>query len=317
MTEHESRPAVVVVAGPTAAGKSGAAVALAERFEGEVVNADSMQVYRYLDIGTAKPDAATRARVPHHLYDVVDPDQRYSAGRYAKEARIAVDAIAARGRVPIVTGGTGLYLRALLEGVVETPAVDPERRATLEAEAQAAREAGDPTQLHRRLAERDPESAARIHPNDLRRTLRALEILEASGRAASELRDAHRFGDRPYRSLYLVLDPGRDALDERIAARSKGMIDAGLLRELRGLLERRYPPTLPCFQAIGYRHLLPVAEGSEILPHALAAMIRDTRRFARRQRTWFRGVSEARWLDPSEPDALAEVVEAFLAESRS
>ncbi len=312
MAGADETPApVVVVAGPTAAGKSETAVAIAERFGGEILNADSMQVYRFLDIGTAKPAATLRARVPHHLYDVVTPDQRYSAGRYANDARQVANDVIARGNLPVLTGGTGLYLRAFLEGVVETPAVDPARRAALERESEEAVEQGDPHRLHRRLTALDPESAARIHPNDVRRTLRALEICESTGRLASELRDAHHFADRPYRDLYLVLDPGRAELDRRIAARSRAMIEGGLLQELRGLLDRGYATTLAPLQAIGYRHLLPVAEGRDTLAHALEEMIRDTRRFARRQRTWFRGVEHAVWVDPRDRDKVLGLVERF------
>lgn len=307
----ESPAPIVVVAGPTAAGKSEAAVEVAERFGGEVVNADSMQVFRFLDIGTAKPSPALRARVPHHLFDIVAPDQRYSAGRYGRDARSVVGEILERGNLPIVAGGTGLYLRALLEGVIETPEVNRERREALEREAEAAVAEGDPSRLHQRLAVCDPESAARIHPNDWRRIIRALEIFETSGRAASELRDEHHFADRPYRVLYLVLDPGRKELDRRIEVRSRGMVEGGLLQELRGLLRRGYARSLAPLQAIGYRHMLPVEEGSETLAHALESMIRDTRRFARRQRTWFRGVPDARWLDPANRDALFAQIEAF------
>ena len=310
--EKTEIPDVVVVAGPTASGKSAVALHLAERFGGEIVNADSMQVYRFLDIGTAKPTPADRQRVPHHLYDIVAPNERFSAGRYARAAREAATGIVERQKVPIFTGGTGLYLRAFLEGVVATPEVDLGRRRELEDEAKASEEAGDPGRLHRRLAACDPESAARIHPNDRRRTIRALEIQEASGRPASALRDEHHFSERPYRALYLVLDPGRGPLDRRIGERAHAMIEAGLLREVRALLSRGFGPELAPLQAIGYRHLLRVAEGLETLAHAEKEMVRDTRRFARRQRTWFRAVTNAEWFDPGQGDALTDRVERFL-----
>jgi len=310
----DARPPVVVVTGPTASGKTQAALRLAERFDVEVVGADSMQVYRYLDIGTAKPTLAERARVPHHMIDVVTPDVAYSAGRYLQESRAAAAAVHGRGRVVLLVGGTGLYIRAFLEGLVGEGGADEALRERLEREDARARAAGDATRLHRRLAAIDPDAADRIHPNDVRRLVRALEIAEQGRHAPSRLRRAHGFADRPYRSLHLALDPGVEALDRRIDARSEKMVEAGLLWELRSLLERGYPPTLRPFQAIGYRHMLPVAEGSDTLVNALEGMKRDTRRFARRQRTWLRGVREAVWLDPGDDDALVRRVERFLAD---
>ena len=310
---ERERPPVVVVTGPTASGKTPLAIRVAERIGGEIVNADSVQVYRYLDIGTAKPTPADRARVVHHLLDVVTPDVTYSAGRYAREARAAAARVHARGSPVVLSGGTGLYIRAFLEGLVSGGAADPELRGRLEKEHQRAVEEGDPERLHRRLRERDPTAAARIHPNDLRRVVRALELCELSGGSASGLRDRHRFGDRPYRSLHLVLDPGREALGARIDARCRAMLEGGLLQEVRGLRARGYGPELRPMQAIGYRHVGPVAEGSDTLAHALEGMQRDTRRFARRQLTWLRRVEGTIWLEPADEGAVLRAVEAFLA----
>jgi tRNA dimethylallyltransferase len=313
----EERPPVIVVTGPTASGKTSLAIELAQRFEGEIINADSMQVFRYMDIGTAKPSPAERALVPHHLFDVADPDESYSAGRYAREAREAAASIHARGHVVFLTGGTGLYIRAFLEGLVETGRADPQLRERLEqAQARAAGE-GDPQRLHRRLAELDPEAAGRIHPNDVRRTLRALEILEQSGELASQVRAAHGFADRPFRVLHLAIDPGREELRRRIARRCEAMVEAGLLREARELRERGYGPELRPMQAIGYRHIQPVVDGSDTLVNAVEAMKVDTRRFARRQRTWLRAVPDVHWHDPRRPEAIFERVEAFLERGAS
>jgi tRNA dimethylallyltransferase len=314
-TQDPSRPPVVVVAGPTAAGKSGVAIELALRFGGEVVNADSMQVYRDLDIGTAKPSLAERARVPHHLFDVVPPDVPYSAGRYAREARAAAASIHARGGLVVLVGGTGLYVRAFLDGLIDDAPAAPELRAALEAEARRAEREGDPTRLHRRLAARDPGSARAIHPHDVRRVVRALELLETTGTPPSLLRAAHGFADRPFRVLYLVLDPGRDELDRRIDARARTMIESGLLRECRALRARGYGPALRPLQAIGYRHMMPVVDGLDTLANALEGIRRDTRRFARRQRTWFRGVREAVWLHPDDRAGIEKVVAEFAAEA--
>jgi len=302
---------VVVVTGPTASGKTDLAIQLAERFDGEVINADSMQVYRYMDIGTAKPSLEERARVPHHLFDVVTPDADYSAGRYAEAARQVVREIDARGRLPIVAGGTGLYIRALLHGLINTGAAEPALREALEAEAEQALRDGNPGLLHDRLRKQDPSAAKSIHPHDIRRTIRALEIIVQSGQTASSVREDHSFGEDPFPALHLVLDPGRDVVSERIGTRCQAMIDAGLLREVRALRERGYGPELRSMQAIGYRHMNPVADGSDTLVNAVVSMAADTRRFARRQRTWLRKVKEAVWLDPKGADEAFSRVEDF------
>jgi tRNA dimethylallyltransferase len=311
----DPRPPVVVLGGPTAAGKSALGLVLAEAIDAEIVSADSMQVYRYLDIGTAKPGPAERARVPHHLIDVVNPDVPYSAGRYAEDARRAAALVHGRGRPVLVVGGTGLYVRALLEGLVPAGGADPELRVRLEAGDRRARERGDPGWLHRQLEERDPARAGELHPNDVRRLVRALEILERRGPAAAARAAAAREGC-PYHVLYLAVDPGVAALDARIDARCEAMIRAGLLQEVRGLRERGYGPELRPLQAIGYRHMHPVVDGVDTLVNALAAMKRDTRRFARRQRTWLRGVPEVRWFEPDDERAILALVERFLAGER-
>jgi tRNA dimethylallyltransferase len=303
---------VVVVTGPTATGKTPLAIDLALRFDGEIVNADSMQVFRYMDIGTAKPGPEERARVPHHLLDVVTPEVPYSAGRYAEEARAAASQIRSRGRTVVLAGGTGLYIRAFLEGLIETGRADPELRERLEREHEEAVAAGEPERLYRQLAASDPQAAARIHPNDVRRIVRALEIAARTGRPTSAVRGDHAFRDRPYRVLHLALDLDRETLAERIDARCAAMIEAGLLQEVRDLQDRGYGPELRPMQAIGYRHMLPVAAGSDTLANALEAMRRDTRRFARRQRTWLRAVPEAIWVDPRAPSEIHKRVESFL-----
>lgn len=309
----DARPPVVVLTGPTASGKTAAALQLAERFDCEIVSADSMQVYRYLDIGTAKPSLAERGRVAHHLIDVVPPDVEYNAGRFACEARAAAAAIHARGRIVLLVGGTGLYIRAFLDGLVDGGGADRNLRERLERDHADAVAKGDPGRLHRRLLEIDPEAAARIHPNDLRRIIRALELGMKDGVCASALRGAHGFADRPYRVLHLALDPGVEALDGRTDARCAEMIERGLLREVRDLLARGFSSQLRPLQAIGYRHVIPVAEGHDTLANALESMQRDTRRFARRQRTWIRGVRDAIAIHPDDVDGLVHRVEGFVA----
>ena len=307
---------MVVVTGPTATGKTPIAIELARRFDGEIVNADSMQVYRFMDIGTAKASPEQRAQVPHHLIDVVTPDVPYSAGRYSREAREAAARVHGRGKIVLLTGGTGLYIRAFLEGLIEAPEPDRSLRERLEQEHERAVAEGDPERLHRRLLERDPGAAARIHPNDARRLVRALELSEL-GERASQMRAAHGFRDRPYRTLHLALELEREELAARIDARCAEMVEAGLLWEVRDLLERGYGPELRPMQAIGYRHMLPVAAGSMTLEMALEAMRRDTRRFAKRQRTWLRAVPEAVWVPAGDLEGIVKRVERFLAETRA
>jgi len=307
---------LIVLTGPTASGKSQAALELAERFGGEIVNADSMQVYRFLDVGTAKPTPAERARVPHHLFDVVDPDAQYDAERYGREAAEAIATIHARGRPAFAVGGSGLYIRALLEGLSVGVGRDPELRRALEAGDEKAREGGDPAFLHRRLAEIDPIAARALHPNDRVRLVRALELHAATGLAPSLIR-RRSCESRPWRVVQLALDPGREALALRIDARCEAMIRGGLLQEVRRLRDLGYGPELPSMRAIGYRHMQPVVDGLATLTEVLEAMKRDTRRFARRQRTWLRGVAGVEWITPEPQGALAQRVKRFLAEEPS
>ncbi len=314
MTREQSdqKPPVVVVTGPTGAGKTPLAIEIGRRFEGEIINADSMQVYRYLDIGTAKPSLEQQAQIPHHLLDVVTPDVPYSAGRYTATARKAAEDIDARGKIVVLTGGTGLYIRAFLEGLLDTGEADSGVRGELESQHADAVAADDASRLHRRLEELDPAGARSIHPNDIRRTIRALEIHWSSGRPASNVRADHAFADRPYRALHLALDPGREVLNKRIDRRCNEMIENGLLREARELRQRGYGPELRPMKAIGYRHIMPVVDGADTLAHALEIMCRDTRRFARRQRTWLRAVKDVCWMQPDDEKEIFSAIETFL-----
>ncbi len=324
MTSHTSddrrpddRPAVVIVTGPTGAGKTAFAINLAEHFGGEIINADSMQVYRYMDIGTAKPSLEERARVPHHLFDIVTPNADYNAGRFAQDARRVAAEIQARGRVVILAGGTGLYIRAFESGLVGTGPARRDLRMRLEESHKRAAEEGDPERLYRRLEELDPEAARTIHPHDVRRTTRALEIIEQSGALPSQLRGEHGFDDHPFRTLHLAVDPGRESLAEQIDRRCQEMIDGGLLQEVRRLRDRGYGPELRPMQSIGYRHIQPVVDGVDTLASALVSMQADTRRFARRQRTWLRRVENVHWIDPRRPrDGVIAQVEQFLGAPR-
>jgi len=313
---RERRPPVIVLAGPTAAGKTALSLSLAEAIGAEIVSADSMQVYRFLDIGTAKPTLEERARVPHHLIDVVTPDVPYNAARYAQDARRAAAEIHGRGRPVLIVGGTGLYVRAALEGLVEAGGADPAVRQRFEQGARAARARGDEGWLHRELAKRDPQRARELHPNDAVRLIRALELAERTGTTAAQ-RAAAQVGSQPYRVLHLAVDPGTEALDLRIERRCDAMIEAGLLREVRALRRRGYGPELRPLQGIGYRHMHAVVEGLDTLLNAAAAMKTDTRRFARRQRTWLRAVREVQWFDPADEKPLRTRIERFLGESET
>ncbi|HXT96562.1 MAG TPA: tRNA (adenosine(37)-N6)-dimethylallyltransferase MiaA [Polyangia bacterium] len=274
---------LVAVLGPTASGKSALALALAERLGGEIVACDSQQVYIGMDIGTAKPTREERRRVPHHGLDLVPPDEPFHAARWATLARAAVKSIAARGRLPIVVGGTGLYYRALTTGLFEAPPADPARRARHREIYE--REGNEP--LRARLAEVDPEAAAAIQPRDFVRTSRALEVYEQTGIAITTLR---RRAERPrdLAPVALVLDPTQEELRARIEARFGAMLAAGLLDEVRALRAAGYGAGLKPMQALGYQQLGAVLDGTATLAAATAETIGATVAYARRQRTWFK-----------------------------
>jgi tRNA dimethylallyltransferase len=296
---------IVVIAGPTGSGKTALAVALARRVGGEIVNADSQQVYRGLDVGTAKPTAAERAAAPHHLLDVAEPGEGMDAARFASLADAAIADVAARGRRAIVAGGTGLYLRALLHGVVAAPGRDPALRARLEEEAARL---GRPA-LHARLAAVDPVAAARIRPNDLVRVVRALEIA-AGGRRPSELLAAHAFAEDRYDAVILALDPPRAELHARIDARVREMFAGGILDEARALAART-GGALPAKLPIGYAEAAACASGELDLEEAIRRVQVAHRRYARRQVIWLRRERGVEWIRPPyDAAALARRVEA-------
>lgn len=299
---------IVVLAGPTGSGKTALGIELARRVGGEIVNADSQQLYRHLDVGTAKPGAAERAAVAHHLLDVAEPGQGMDAARFVALADGAIAGIAARGRVPLVVGGTGLYLRALLHGVIEAPGRDASLRARLTAEAAAL---GRPA-LHARLALVDPGAAARIGPNDLIRIVRALEIA-AGGQTQSALHAAHAFQPQRHRALFLALDPPRELLRARLEARVEAMFAGGLLEEARWLVSRfggELPPRLP----IGYAEAVEVTRGRLALEEAIRLVQVAHRQYARRQVIWLRREPNVEWLAPPiDVDALARRVNAWRA----
>ncbi|HLN11722.1 MAG TPA: tRNA (adenosine(37)-N6)-dimethylallyltransferase MiaA [bacterium] len=299
---------LLVIAGPTAVGKTAIAVAAAGRLGAEIVSADSRTVYRGLDIGTAKPSRADRAAAPHHLLDVAAPDEVFTVADYQRLARAAIAEIRARGRVPMLLGGTGLYLRAVVDGVA-IPAVAPDwpRRARLEEEERA----GGAGTLHRRLAEVDPEAAAAIHPRNLRRVIRALELYERTGAP----RAAPRGEGAESAPLMVALTLDRGRLYARIDRRLDQMIADGLVDEVRRLLDAGVAPALPAMQGLGYKELVPHIRGEIGLLEAVERLRRNTRRYAKRQWTWFRADPRYRWIDVDDdpPDVVAEKISAMMA----
>jgi len=282
---------LLAIVGATATGKSALGMALAERLGGEIVNADALQVYRGLDIGTAKPTMAERARVPHHLLDILEPHERWSAGEFARRALEAVGEIAGRGRLPIVVGGSGLYLRALLSGISPIPPGDPAVREELRARVAAE---GLPA-LGAELARLDPETAARLPAGDTQRILRALEVALVSGRPLSAWIRSQPFGKKRLSAVTVGLTLPRALLYDQLAGRVTRMVEQGWVAEVTGLLDRGLEPSLPAFQAIGYRQLVLHVRGEWSLERAIDDTITATRRFAKRQETWFRKEPDVTW----------------------
>jgi tRNA dimethylallyltransferase len=279
---------VVAIVGPTAAGKSALAIELASRLGAEVVSADAMLVYRGMDVGTAKPSAAERGRIPHHLVDIVDPGEEFSVARFQPLARAAIADVLARGRVPLLVGGSGLYLHAVVDEFAFPP-TDPAVRARLEAEAAAT----GLDALYGRLAAADPAAADRIQPANLRRIVRALEVIELTGRPFSAWRRAMDAPVSRYRLVALGLDPGAEKLRVRVAERVHAMVAAGLVEEVSRLAAR--PLSRTARQALGYKELLDAFESGAPVPAALEEIVRRTRAYARRQLAWFRRDARIRW----------------------
>ena len=284
---------ILVIAGPTAVGKTDVSIQLARELGAEIVSADSMQIYRGMDIGTAKPTPEQRKIVYHHMIDIVAPDQPYSVGDYLRDARAAIAGILASGGTPIVVGGTGLYVRALMKGLFHGPPADLDLRERL-LQREAEGEAGA---LYADLVKVDPEAAVKIHPNDLRRTVRALEVYYLRDRKLSDFQREHSFQDRPYRFRLLFMVRSRSELYARIEQRVDQMIAAGLEEEVRTLMERGYNHGLSSMLGLGYKHFLDYFLGKTSREDAVAILKRDTRRFAKRQFTWFRREPEAVWID--------------------
>lgn len=312
----DTRPLAIALMGPTASGKTAAAIALAKAYDGEIVSVDSALVYRGLEIGAAKPDAAERAGIPHHLLDVRDPWQSYSAAEFASDAAVAVREIVARGKLPILAGGTGLYFRALLQGLSPMPEADPAIRAHISAEAELV---GWPA-LHAQLAQVDPAAAGRIHATDPQRIQRALEVFRLTGKPISYWQALPGVARLPARVLKLVLAPAeRAVLHQRIEKRFDLMLEHGFLdevRRLRALPQMRQvaaPLDLPAVRAVGYRQAWQYLDGQGSACEFRDKGIFATRQLAKRQLTWLRGELDARWFDPARDlPRLQDAVSLFL-----
>jgi tRNA dimethylallyltransferase len=302
------KPRLIALVGATGVGKTQMALDLAGRLGGEIISADSMQVYRGMDIGTAKPTPEERKRIPHHLLDVVDPDEPFDVARYCLLAREAIARLHREKKTVFVVGGTGLYIRALLGGLIDGPGEDRALRGELRKEmGRSGKEI-----LYQRLLAKDPRAAARIHPRDAVRMIRALEVLELTGKSIVAHQEDHGFREQPYEALRIGLRMDRERLLAGIERRTERMIADGFLEEVRGLLERGYEPSLKPMQSLGYRHLADCLAGRTNLDEAVRLIQRDTCRYAKRQMTWFAAEPDVEWVSPGDPDAVEARILLFL-----
>lgn len=306
-TEME-KPRVTFILGPTASGKTGLAVELASLFNGEIISADSMQVYRYMDIGTAKPSKEELSRAAHHFIDIVGPEEEYTAARFRAEALEKVREIRFRGRNVFVAGGTGLYVKVLTKGIFEGPGADRSVREALREEAGVS---GNPA-LYERLKEVDPASAEKIHPNNTGRLIRALEVWELAKRPISDFHKEHAFSEEPFDALKIGLEVDRAALYDRIERRVDEMMERGLLEETQRLLSMGYGSGLKPMSGLGYKEMIGFLSGEHPLETAVALIKRNTRRYAKRQLTWFRKDPEIRWFSPGQKSDIINLVKGHL-----
>lgn len=303
----EELPKLLILSGPTGSGKSSLAIELASLLGAEILNADSMQVYRGMDIGTAKLPMSKRKGIPHHLIDIVDPDQEFNAALFRSHALPIIDYFSRRDMPIIVVGGTGLYVKALLGGLFKCTPSQRELRQKLWEEC----EDKGSTYLYERLCGVDRKAAESIHPMDTIRIIRALEVVCLTGRPFSEVTEEHSFSEKRFSPLHLSLFVDREVLYDRINSRTLSMIDAGLVGEVEGLLAMGYGPELKPMKAIGYRHIVGYLKGDWDLDEAVRLIQRDTRRYAKRQNTWFRADPEVVWVNPDDRSEIIDMVRAF------
>ncbi len=308
MSIAEEKPKVVVICGPTGIGKTSVAIDIAGAFNGEIISADSMQIYRYMDIGTAKPTIEEQIRVRHHIINIVDPDEKFDAAKFSKRAHEKIIELYNDGISPLVVGGTGLYIKALVHGLFDADTVNDDIRSKLKKEAVIHR----PGFLHKRLTACDPSAAEKIHPNDTYRIIRALEMVEATGKTISKHQEGHRFKNKRYKVFKIGLRMERKALYDHINKRVDAMMEKGLVDEVKGLLDRGYSENLKSMQSIGYRHIVDFIKGRLSWDETLRTFKRDTRRYAKRQMTWFNADPEIVWVNPGDVEDMTTRVKDFL-----
>ena len=299
---------IIVICGPTGIGKTSFAISVARRFNGEIIGADSMQIYRHMNIGTAKPDRKEIKQARHHLIDFLDPKKEFDAGQYVKAADIAIADITNRGKIPVIAGGTGLYIRALLHGLFRSkPACD-------QIISQLTRELEDKgvSALFEKLKQCDPNAAKRIHPNDSFRVIRALEVYQTTGNRISDRQKGHNFGELRYSNIKIGLRMDREQLYDRINKRVDLMLEQGLLKEVTTLVKNGYPLTLKAMQSIGYKHMAMFMKDEVEWTEAVRLLKRDTRRYAKRQFTWFHKDKEINWITLSQFDLGQKLIKDFL-----
>ncbi|MBW1865696.1 MAG: tRNA (adenosine(37)-N6)-dimethylallyltransferase MiaA [Deltaproteobacteria bacterium] len=313
MESFQSKPTAIIICGPTGIGKTSFAIELAKLFQGEIIGADSMQIYRHMDIGTAKPTSAERSVVRHYMVDIVDPDEPFDAETYAALSLSIVMALQTKQILPFVVGGTGLYIKSLIYGLFDAQPTDKEIRIRLKQEA----EKEGPAVLFERLKQVDPVTARKVHVNDIYRIVRALEVYETSGTPISDYQQQHRFQESSVTTLKFGLHMELDHLYDRIDRRVDMMIRAGLLEEVRRLRESGYSRELKPMQSIGYRHMLDFLDGCLDWPETIRTLKRDTRRYAKRQMTWFKADREVVWVDPVVSKDVENRVRNFLTDPSS
>jgi tRNA dimethylallyltransferase len=302
---------VIVICGPTGIGKTSVGIDLARALGGEIISADSMQIYRFMDIGTAKPTPDELALIPHHMIDIIDPDEDFDAVQFADRARPLIAEIENRNRIPIVVGGTGFYIKSLLYGIFKSESIDPKIRSRLRKEAEQKGSGF----MYDRLKQIDPAAAKRLHPNDSYRVIRALETVESTGRPISEHHQSHGFTDNPFNGLKIGLQMDRQKLYRRIDRRVDVMIEAGFVGEVKKLLGMGYSTALKSMQSIGYRHMADFIESRLPWDECIRTLKRDTRRFAKRQFTWFGADREVIWHRPDQLKLIHELVDEFVGQN--
>ena len=306
--ENTSNPSVILLCGPTASGKTVVSLELAKLFSGEIVGADSMQIYRHMNIGTATPTREEQQQIPHHMINIIEPEETFDTVRYQKMAGDAISQILANGNIPFVVGGTGLYSKALLHGMFESPELPPEVRHHLR---ERLAQEGSVT-LHEELRQKDSAAAAKIHPNDPYRIVRALEIIYITGGKLSDRQKAHQFQHEFYRTLKIGLLLPRELIYTRINQRVDKMVAAGFLEEVQHLLASGVSPTTKSMQSIGYRHAISFLQGTLSAGEWIEKMKQDTRRYAKRQMTWFAADPEIQWIAPNDIEPMANLICTFL-----